>query len=361
MVNCVLLLNNGDIEDLSVPLKSSQLAKPITKLITDAMGKKLIKSIGKGKIKKVHSWSIDDYYLFAFGYLSGNNENSHELPPPFDQKCYGDILMFKVNTKEQVIDMTSEDYETIYGNLFESGETVNSDDNDSEISYEDQENVENLSDVESDVEDEYDDETSDEEDIEDTDNEQLIDEKDDEWEADDDAIEDNVEHEVRVKNKELINNILNNTELTNRVELSIYNFTLSVCDKKKVPKRWDNPVFKKIYINKSRSLYSNIKADSYIGNENLKQKLVESKIDTDNIANLTYQELFPEHWKKLLDEKYRRDKSIYEDTAEAMTDQFKCGRCKSRKCVYYEMQTRSADEGMTVFITCLNCGNRWKQ
>ena len=46
---------------------------------------------------------------------------------------------------------------------------------------------------------------------------------------------------------------------------------------------------------------------------------------------------------------------------EAMTDQFKCGRCKSRKCIYYELQTRSADEGMTIFITCLNCGNRWRQ
>ena len=52
---------------------------------------------------------------------------------------------------------------------------------------------------------------------------------------------------------------------------------------------------------------------------------------------------------------------MYEEKEEAMTDQFKCGRCKSRKCTYYELQTRSADEGMTTFITCINCGNRWKQ
>ena len=75
---------------------------------------------------------------------------------------------------------------------------------------------------------------------------------------------------------------------------------------------------------------------------------------------MTYQELFPEHWKKLLDEKFKREKVMYEEKAEAMTDQFKCGRCKSRKCTYYELQTRSADEGMTTFITCLHCGNRWK-
>jgi DNA-directed RNA polymerase subunit M/transcription elongation factor TFIIS len=39
---------------------------------------------------------------------------------------------------------------------------------------------------------------------------------------------------------------------------------------------------------------------------------------------------------------------------------FKCGKCKSSKTSYYQMQTRSADEPMTSYITCKNCGNRWK-
>jgi len=44
----------------------------------------------------------------------------------------------------------------------------------------------------------------------------------------------------------------------------------------------------------------------------------------------------------------------------AETDMFKCGRCRQRKCTYYQMQTRSADEPMTTFVTCVNCNNRWK-
>eukprot|EP01063_Lacrimia_lanifica_P004230 TRINITY_DN1235_c2_g1_i1.p1 TRINITY_DN1235_c2_g1~~TRINITY_DN1235_c2_g1_i1.p1 ORF type:complete len:624 (+),score=288.69 TRINITY_DN1235_c2_g1_i1:69-1940(+) len=44
----------------------------------------------------------------------------------------------------------------------------------------------------------------------------------------------------------------------------------------------------------------------------------------------------------------------------ATTEQFKCGRCGHRKCTYFEMQTRSADEPMTTFVTCMVCGNAWK-
>ena len=39
---------------------------------------------------------------------------------------------------------------------------------------------------------------------------------------------------------------------------------------------------------------------------------------------------------------------------------FTCGRCKSIKTTSTQKQTRSADEPMTVFVFCINCGNRWK-
>lgn len=39
---------------------------------------------------------------------------------------------------------------------------------------------------------------------------------------------------------------------------------------------------------------------------------------------------------------------------------FKCGKCRQNKTTYYEMQTRSADEPMTVFITCHVCNTTWK-
>ena len=39
---------------------------------------------------------------------------------------------------------------------------------------------------------------------------------------------------------------------------------------------------------------------------------------------------------------------------------FTCKKCKSKKTVYHQMQTRGADEPMTNFITCIDCKHQWK-
>eukprot|EP01060_Flectonema_neradi_P009976 TRINITY_DN17122_c0_g1_i1.p1 TRINITY_DN17122_c0_g1~~TRINITY_DN17122_c0_g1_i1.p1 ORF type:complete len:515 (+),score=49.39 TRINITY_DN17122_c0_g1_i1:108-1652(+) len=46
-------------------------------------------------------------------------------------------------------------------------------------------------------------------------------------------------------------------------------------------------------------------------------------------------------------------------TVETETSMYLCTRCKKRRCTYYELQTRSGDEPMTQFISCLNCGKKW--
>ncbi|EXB74401.1 Transcription elongation factor A protein 2 [Morus notabilis] len=46
----------------------------------------------------------------------------------------------------------------------------------------------------------------------------------------------------------------------------------------------------------------------------------------------------------------------------ATTDQFKCDGLRGRRSVtvYHQMQTRSADEPMTTYVTCMNCNHHWK-
>lgn len=39
---------------------------------------------------------------------------------------------------------------------------------------------------------------------------------------------------------------------------------------------------------------------------------------------------------------------------------YTCSKCKGKKTTFYEQQTRSADEPMTTFVQCLECGHNMK-
>ena len=154
--------------------------------------------------------------------------------------------------------------------------------------------------------------------------------------------------------------IVDNIKMVRRIERGIFNYSLRKADESLIIKRWENNLFRSIYIDKCRSVYTNLKKDSYVKNIRLLDRLYDKEFQLQKLAFMTPQHTFPEKWKKLLDERYKRDKILYETKPEAMTDQFKCGRCKKRECSYFELQTRSADEPTTIFVTCNNCGKRWK-
>ena len=75
---------------------------------------------------------------------------------------------------------------------------------------------------------------------------------------------------------------------------------------------------------------------------------------------MSHQEMNPKHWRELVQAKIKRDKKGVEVDMSAATDEFTCFKCKAQKCTYYQLQTRSADEPMTTYVNCINCGNRWK-
>jgi DNA-directed RNA polymerase subunit M/transcription elongation factor TFIIS len=62
----------------------------------------------------------------------------------------------------------------------------------------------------------------------------------------------------------------------------------------------------------------------------------------------------------ILDE-YKNDTSYENQKVEIKEGEFECKKCKNKRCTYFLLQTRAADEGFTTFITCINCGDRWKQ
>ena len=165
----------------------------------------------------------------------------------------------------------------------------------------------------------------------------------------------------RQKYVTILNNELDDISSTRKIEKELYNWSIKIAKSRYIERKWNNRLFKQLYISKVRSLYSNISSTSYVNNLSFKQKLLDGTIDISKLSELSVYDIYPENWSELLDKKIKRDKLKYEMKPSAMTDQFKCRKCGSRSCSYYEVQTRSADEPMTQFITCLDCDNRWKQ
>jgi len=113
------------------------------------------------------------------------------------------------------------------------------------------------------------------------------------------------------------------------------------------------------YKGKIRSLFVNLKDK---GNPSLRENIVSGDLSAEKFSKMTSEEMSSED-RRAADQKIKEEnffKSLGAGEQEAETEGFQCGRCKQRKCRYRQAQTRSADEPMTTFVTCVNCGNKWK-
>ena len=142
------------------------------------------------------------------------------------------------------------------------------------------------------------------------------------------------------------------------VEKSIYNWAIRKCKYSGDVPSWENGKFREHYKRKSLAIKFSLK------NSRLADRIVSGEVSTKNIADMAPNELYPSGPYDMTVQKLEL-KQVNLDLAAGRLNEktvgiFKCSRCKSMKTSYYEMQTRSADEPMTAFITCINCGKRWK-
>ena len=167
--------------------------------------------------------------------------------------------------------------------------------------------------------------------------------------------------EIRNKCVQKLYKVTRNMKISRNIEKGIYNHVIQISIDNSLDRYWDNLFFRNLYLNKVANVFSNINPKSYINNKTLLKRIKNKEIDPEKLATLSPFDIFPDIWSEMIDKKTKRDKLKYELKQEAMTEMFKCRKCNSRKCSYYEIQTRSADEPMTQFINCLDCGCRWKQ
>jgi len=148
--------------------------------------------------------------------------------------------------------------------------------------------------------------------------------------------------------------IIKNDKIVSNLEKGIFNYTIKAAGERNIVKKWYNPYFVQLYTDKLRMIIQNLQYAPLL------KKLKYRQVKAHELAFMTHQELRPEKWKDLIAVKEQHDKTRYAPTLNANTDDFTCRKCKSNKCSYYQLQTRSADEPMTTFVTCIDCGNRWK-
>ena len=167
---------------------------------------------------------------------------------------------------------------------------------------------------------------------------------------------------IRQKVIENFNELLENNELSNQLEESLLHVISDQAIKENMDIDWSNRVFWNMYRSKAITLYENLKGiGSYVqNNEDWITKIKKGEISIRDFAELSAVELCPKRWKDALEKQLENEKKLQSKNNTASIFMW-CSGCKKKsKCDYYQMQTRSADEPMTTFMTCLECDRRWK-
>ena len=405
---------------LTVKGEVKQIKIPVTLTLGDIQ--KSLKK--KTEPEHLGTYKYKTKYLHLFGYQTGKagTENKHELPPPHDSiLVFGDILVISTLSEDNTsntIPFKTEDYESFYTYAYGGFDSTEEDE-------EDDEEVDEIEEVEDAVEEAIDtveevvEEAVEEEEQEEEEEEDVEAEAEDEAEIDGvDIVEDDgaaeelgetpsratrsrsrrkkggdtnrsqfggskiaanflegykrnseqlrkdQDHERRIKSREAMTLYFKKQLSAKQIvelETAIYTNCLDEAAKHHVIRDWSFPQFRSLYERKLRHICANLEPTSYIGNTHLLTRYKKGEFRFEDLVSWNNTEIFPERNKELAEKQFQREQRLLEGNKANATDQFFCGRCHKRQCTYYELQTRSADEPMTIFIQCVNCGKRWTQ
>jgi DNA-directed RNA polymerase subunit M/transcription elongation factor TFIIS len=188
-----------------------------------------------------------------------------------------------------------------------------------------------------------------------------------------------MEHKLREYTRAKFGQYLGTGPLARNCERNVLNWTVKRV--KGGTASWENKVFKEYYKMKVQWLIAEFKRPSWVkvglsveGEKvsvkltlvpsQLAARLKAKELESTKLAFYPPDILSPNGlYSHAIFKNRECDNKMEQAKAQANADyvgQFKCGKCKSVKTTYYQLQTRSADEPMTTYVTCLGCSNRWK-
>ncbi len=363
-MQCTVLQPKGTLRTSTVPTSVTELPTPkdaaaILRRATEPV--------------KVGEWRWKTQVLHLFGYTTGKvgTENQHVLPTPHTGvPLFGEAVIVATEASAPVA-FPSASWGTFLKELEESEAESDEDSEKSEEEYESEEEAASESEseaAESESESESEDELPPEEEEEEpapvkVPRTKRSNKKTPQWLAIPAATV-ATEHSLRDVARQQIHQFLH-TQLTASeeadLERSILEHAIAEAHRLHIHPVWENREFTVLYDIQVRRVISNYSRESYVANTRLDVRKQEGEFTVAELPTMGFTTLCPEKWKDLVEKEMKREAKMLEVDKSMATDMFRCSKCGKRQCTYYEMQTRSADEPMTIFVRCLNCGKRWRQ
>ena len=348
MVSGILVAVSGSVSELVIPPKTSDVLEWI---------RKKYRNTGIQFQGKIQDPTKGTRWLSVFACVSTDDENvnQHMLPSPFDEETYvGPIVILATESEDQddyeksissYVPLTTDEYETLYAEWT--------------FDIEEEEEAEVADDVDGDDEDVEDLE------VEDAEEEEVVTHVKPVQVVKHATVKSNDIHvpcAIRSKVVENFTELLESEKLATEFELALLRSVSETATKEEIDKDWSNKIFWNLYRNKAVSLYENLRGkDSYVqNNETWLEKLKSGELSCQAFVDMTAMDICPQRWKSMIDKIIETEKKLYSKN-DAASIVIWCSGCKKKsKCTYYQMQTRSADEPMTTFVTCLECDKKWK-
>jgi len=146
--------------------------------------------------------------------------------------------------------------------------------------------------------------------------------------------------EVRAKSRARLAAVVGDETLARQLDAMAWNATVAHCKDERIQLVWENPHVRWWYTHKVLSVERNLKTNSA-----LRDKVVGGEMGVRAFFAMKPWEMRPDLWEKAFEAAARkelRNSEYHPDPEDVPDGAFTCGKCKSRKTTYYEMQTRSA-------------------